>query len=50
MVLLKSTTAAWVYSTDASGKPAIDLDKWPDSVPIMEVVSQFNDELDKFRK
>ena len=50
MVLLKSTSAKWVYSPDAAGKPVIDLDKWPDSVPIMEVVSQFNDELDKFRK
>jgi hypothetical protein len=50
MVLLKSSTAKWVYGGDVSNNPKIDLDKWPDSVPVMEVVNQFNEELDKFRK
>lgn len=49
MVLLKSTSAKWVYGKDASNNPKIDLDAWPDDVPFMEVVSQFNDELEKFR-
>jgi hypothetical protein len=46
---LKSTSAKWVYGKDASNNPKIDLDAWPDDVPFMEVVSQFNDELEKFR-
>lgn len=49
MVLLKSTSAKWVYSPDDSGKPQIDLSKWQDDVPLLEVVNQFNAELEKFR-
>src|SRR5208282_2773545 len=49
MVLLKDTSAPWVYSPDVVGKPVIDIDKWPDNVPILEVVDQFNVELAKFR-
>jgi len=49
IVLLKSSTALWIYSKDGANNPVMDLDKWPDNVPIMEVVSQFNDELEKFR-
>jgi hypothetical protein len=50
MVLLKSTSAKWVYAGDTSNNPKVDLDKWPDNVPVMEVVNQFNEELEKFRK
>jgi hypothetical protein len=48
--LIKATDAPWVYSPDANGQPTIDIDKWPDNVPFMEVVDQFNKELDAFRK
>jgi hypothetical protein len=49
MVLLKSTSSPWVYFPDEHGKPGMDVTKWPDDVPIMEVVDEFNDELAKFR-
>jgi hypothetical protein len=49
MVLLITTSAPWVYTIGLDGKPTIDLDKWPDTVPVMEVIDQFNKELDKFR-
>lgn len=49
MVLLNSTSSPWVYYPDEHGKPAMDVNKWPDDCPIMEVVDQFNDELAKFR-
>ena len=48
--LVKTSTAKWVYSPDANGQPSINLDKWPDNAPFMEVVDQFNKELDAFRK
>lgn len=48
--LIKNSTAKWVYSPDISGQPSINIEKWPDNVPVMEVVNQFNEELDSFRK
>ena len=48
--LIKNSTARWVYSPDVAGQPSINLDKWPDDVPVMEVVNKFNEELDSFRK
>jgi len=47
--LIKSSTAKWVYSPDAHGQPSINLDNWPDTAPVMEVVDQFNKELATFR-
>lgn len=50
ITLIKNSTARWVYSPDAAGQPSINIDKWPDNVPIMEVIDQFNKELETFRK
>lgn len=47
-VLIKNASAKWVYQPSAQG-PFIDIDKWPDDVPVMEVVDQFNNELAEFR-
>lgn len=49
LVLLKNTTASWVYSAGAQG-PVMDIDKWPDEYLVMGVVDQFNIELDTFRE
>ena len=49
MVLLKTTSAPWVYSIDGQGHNVMDIDRWGDDVPVLEVIDQFNTELDKFR-
>jgi hypothetical protein len=49
LVLLRSSEAKWVYSPGPTG-PVMDVDKWPDNAPIMEVIDQFNNELEMFRK
>ena len=41
-----------IKETDYPGhdnKPVMDLDQWPDNVPVAEVVDQFQKELDTFR-
>lgn len=48
--LIKATDAPWVYTPDVNGQPGINIDKWPDNAPFMEVIDQFNKELDTFRK
>ena len=49
MTLIKSSDAPWVYSPDNNGQPSLNIDKWPDNVPVMEVVDKFNQELATFR-
>lgn len=49
LTLLQETDAPWVYTPDAAGKPSMSIDNWADDVPVMEVVDQFEVELDKFR-
>jgi hypothetical protein len=50
LVLIKTSSAPWVYTTDKTGKPILDIDKWPSDVPIVEVMEKFADELTKFRE
>lgn len=50
MHLMKETSAKWVYTPGDSGKPIMNMANWSDDVPILEVIDQFNIELDKFRK
>lgn len=49
IVLLKNTSAKWVYAPAENGKPQIDIENWSDDVPVMEVIDQFNNELEIFR-
>ncbi len=49
IILLKETSASWVFTPNESGKKEINIGNWADDVPVMEVVEQFNIELDKFR-
>lgn len=50
MILLKSTSAKWVYTPDDVGKPIMNIDKWAEDAPVMEVMEQFSKELIKFRE
>lgn len=48
-VLLASTSAKWVYTPGPTGAH-IDLERWPDDAPVAEVIDQFYNELETFRK
>lgn len=39
----------WVFTPDKDGKPIVDISKWPDNVPIEEVVNELDKQLDEFR-
>ena len=49
ITLLNSTDAKWVYSV-VDRKPVVDYRNWSADVPILEVMNQFDTELDKFRE
>ena len=49
LTLVQGSSAKWVYSPGHDNKPVMDLDQWPDNVPVAEVVDQFQKELDTFR-
>ena len=49
ILLLKASTD-WPFSPDKSGKPIIDVDKFPDDAPILEVYEGYLDALSTFRE
>jgi hypothetical protein len=50
LVLIKTSSAPWVFTPDATGKPVLNPDKWPSDAPIVEVIEKFTEELEKFRE
>jgi hypothetical protein len=51
MTLYKDSDAPWVFTPNPEdNKPEMNLDKWPNDAPIVEVIEQFNTELATFRK
>ena len=49
-VLLQRASVDWPFSAGKDGKPVVDIDKFPDEAPIMEVYEAYLDALAMFRK